>query len=59
MFVTSAYFMTVPFCSHGKRERLFYTEDCCFKFIGELIYVSGYIFVFVCHDAITLFGCFS
>ena len=36
------------------------TEDCCFKFIGELIYVSGYIFVFVCHDAIIiLFGCFS
>ena len=36
-----------------------YTEDCCFDFTGELIYVSGYIFVFVCHDAIILFGCLS
>ena len=36
-----------------------YTEDCCFDFTGELIYVSGYIFVFVCHDVITLFGLFS
>ena len=49
MFVISAYY--------GKRDNN--TEDCCFDFTGELIYVSGYIFVFVCHDAIILFGLFS
>ena len=56
MFVIGAYFNDCVILFAWKER---YTEDCCFEFFGELMYLSRYIFVFVCHDATILFGCFS
>ena len=56
MFVIGAYFNDCVILFAWKERD---TEDCCFKFIGELMYLRGYIFVCVYHDSIILCGCFS